>query len=280
MAITYLYPDGDGNYTQFAAGGGCSPEWRCVSKTVVNDTTYLASSTVGDRQSVSLSALSDGGTINSVTISARLASFSNDVETIKIFLRIGGINYDDIAQNVPFDQVYRNYTKTYTTNPATGQAWTQVEINALEAGVLLFSAAGFAVALRFSQLLATVDFTPGLSYRLDGQNFTCGPLSKRWDQQQIARKGTVESVFAAFWQLELTFGDRPVSDAKFFESRWFAGGFHTISVPHPTTGVMTGFTGVAIRDVSYGYTDIERNSWVDSLQVTFGHIYLGATGSV
>lgn len=280
MAIAYLQPDGDGNYTQFAAIGGCSPEWQCVNKPTVNDATQLGSGTVGDRQSVTLSAFGDVGAVSSVVISVRCANFSGDVETVKIFLRIGGVNYDDSSQSMPVDSAFHNFTKTYTTNPATGQAWTKDDINALEAGVLLFSAVSFAVNMRFSQLFATVTFTPGQSYRLDGQDFTCGPLSKRWSQQQIGRRGNVEAIFSAFWQLELTFGDRPKSDAVFFESRWFAGGLHTISAPHPNTGMMTGFTGVAIRDVSYGYTDIERNSWVDSLSVTFGHIYLGSTGTV
>lgn len=279
MAIAYLIPAANGSYTTFSLTG-CSVAYQCIddpSGSPDEDTTSLSRNVLNSRQSVTFGSLNaTQASIASVTILTRCKK-PTGTASIKNFVRIGGVDYDGTGQAIT--SAYANYTEVWATNPATGQAWTVADINSLEAGLLISAISG-AISVFLTQLYVTVTFTPGLDYKLDGLSFTCGPTSKRWSQQQIARKGNVEAVFAAFWQLDLTFGDRPVSDATFFEQRWFAGGLHTISAPHPETGIMTGFTGVAIRDVSYGFTDIDRNTWVDSLSVTFGRIWLGATGSV
>lgn len=119
-------------------------------------------------------------------------------------------------------------------------------------------------------------------YNLDGTNFPKDPLNKRWSRQRVATGGTGEPIYSVFWQCELTFGILDVdTDVSFFEGRFLAGGLHTATLPHPQTGAMTGFTGVAVTDFSYEFSDVESDAWTESgARMTLAHINLGATGTV
>lgn len=119
-------------------------------------------------------------------------------------------------------------------------------------------------------------------YKLDGSDFPKDPLSKRWSRQQVATGGAGEPIYTAFWQIELAFPVLSVSDeVSFFEGRWLAGGLHTAVLPHPKTGSMTGFTGVAIADFSYELSDVDSDGWTESgPRLRLQHINLGATGTV
>lgn len=109
------------------------------------------------------------------------------------------------------------------------------------------------------------------------QLFPFDPLTKRWQAQRVATSGVGEPIFSAFWLVELGFESMASSDMSFFESRFVAGGLFTSVLAHPITAALVRFTGTAIEDVSYSFTDVERNSWVDSLTVTL-KVNLRATG--
>ena len=120
------------------------------------------------------------------------------------------------------------------------------------------------------------------TYQLDGELFTKNPIAKRWQRQQIASSGVGESVFAAPWQLQMTFSHLSVAtDVAFFEGKWLVGGLHTAVLPHPKTGNLTGFTGVNIESFDYSFNDIDSDGWTESgPTLTLSHIRLNATGTV
>lgn len=118
-------------------------------------------------------------------------------------------------------------------------------------------------------------------YKLDGTSLPSDPLNKRWTRTQIAQSGVGEPIYTDFWQCELSFGILNLSsDVPFLEGRWLAGGLHTAVLAHPKTGVMTGFTGVAIQDFSYEFMDVESDDWANGARMLLSHISLSATGTV
>lgn len=119
------------------------------------------------------------------------------------------------------------------------------------------------------------------TFELDGLLFPKDPIAKRWGRQSIATDGVGQSLYSSFWNLELSFGALEVNgEVSFFEDRWLTGGLHTVVVPHPETGNLTGFTGVNIQDFSYEFTDVDANSWGDGGRMALNHISLSATGTV
>lgn len=111
------------------------------------------------------------------------------------------------------------------------------------------------------------------------QLFPENPLSKSPRLNRVATSGAGAPIFAAFFQWDFNWGPGPRSDVTFFESRYIAGGLYNALLPHPITGALVGFTGVAIDDVSYTFNDVERDSWYDSLRVSL-RVNLYATGTV
>lgn len=109
--------------------------------------------------------------------------------------------------------------------------------------------------------------------------FPANPLTKSPRLQRVGTSGAGGPIFAAFFTWDFGWGPGPRSDVTFFESRYINGGLYNALLPHPITGALVGFTGVAIDDVSYTFNDVERDSWYDSLRVTL-RVNLYATGTV
>jgi hypothetical protein len=109
--------------------------------------------------------------------------------------------------------------------------------------------------------------------------FPSNPLSKSPRLQRVGTSGAGSPIFAAFFIWDFNWGPGPRSDVSFFESRYINGGLYNCVLPHPITGNLTGFTGVAIEDVSYTFNDVERDSWYDNLRVSL-RVNLYATGTV
>lgn len=109
--------------------------------------------------------------------------------------------------------------------------------------------------------------------------FPSNPLTKSPRLQRLGTSGAGAPIFAAFFQWDFGWGPGPRSDVSFFESRYIAGGLYNCVLPHPISGALVGFTGVAIDDVSYTFNDVERDSWYDNLRVSL-RVNLYATGTV
>lgn len=107
--------------------------------------------------------------------------------------------------------------------------------------------------------------------------FPRNPLYKSPRLERLATTGAGEPIFGAFFTWDFSWESLPRSDMSYFYSRYVAGGSYYATLPHPTTGLLTSFTGVTIESVNYSFNDVERDSWVDSLNVSL-RVGLGATG--
>lgn len=118
-------------------------------------------------------------------------------------------------------------------------------------------------------------------YKLDGTNFPIDPIDKAPTRQQIAQSGVGESIYTNFWQYELNFPTlKTRTELDFFMGKWLAGGLHTMVLPHPVTGNMTGFTGCNIAEFAYRFMDVEQDGWAASARMLVNHVSLSATGTV
>jgi hypothetical protein len=106
------------------------------------------------------------------------------------------------------------------------------------------------------------------------------PLTKTPRLNRVGTSGAGAPIFAAFFTWDFGWGaETRASVSDFFYSRYTAGGLYNAILPHPITGNLTGFTGVAIENVDYNINDVGRDSWVDGYRVTL-RVNLYATGTV
>ena len=129
--------------------------WDKVSESVADDyTTYVAMSTTINTYQRDLYNLephtTETGVINSVTIYFRIGDgSSNGTCYAKPSQKSGGTVTDgtEVAYSIGTNFVFSTYSQTYTTNPATGNAYTWAEIDSLQVGISLKS----AVSYKFSE---------------------------------------------------------------------------------------------------------------------------------
>jgi hypothetical protein len=81
----------------------------------------------------------------------------NNNNTIKLYIRIGGVNYYSATKYLNTVWVYQTDTETWNTNPATGLAWTASDINNAEFG---FQGAVYTNGINISYLKITITYTP------------------------------------------------------------------------------------------------------------------------
>jgi len=118
------------------------------------------------------------------------------------------------------------------------------------------------------------------TFEMDNLQFPLDPLAKRWRRQEAGRSGEGEPIFSDFWTLEMDFGVlEATGDFDFFFDRFTAGGLHTAILPHPRSGELVGFTGIAFVSLETEYNDVDANSWVEGTRVVLDRISLSATGT-
>lgn len=102
--VETLYPDGAGDLAQLTrAGTDSGANWsQCDEATQNGNTDYVVTTVNGS--------------------------------TFKNQLRIGGVNYDGSTTHTGVSG-YKSYMEIWNTNPATGLAWTDSDINGLQAGI-------------------------------------------------------------------------------------------------------------------------------------------------
>jgi hypothetical protein len=144
------------------------------------DTTYVVDDVGGQRQRWTFSAftVAGGSTINSVAVTGRCRYTGTAGEVI-----LGMRNESDTgtSEDFPADYStlttsYTNYTRTFTTNPWAGGAWTVNQVNSEGstanrlANMSLRTGGLTASAVRCTSVYLTVDFTAagggGTSHRM------------------------------------------------------------------------------------------------------------------
>lgn len=127
-----LIPDGDGNYTAWAANGAAN-RWQCVDEGAVpnDDTDYISSNVVGDKNSVTLSAVNANAS-NILGVGHYFRERRDDAgpHTVRQGLRIGGTDYFEAAESSAASYVGHRYFRS--VSPATGAQFTAAELNGTE----------------------------------------------------------------------------------------------------------------------------------------------------
>jgi len=120
-----------------------------------NDATYIYTNVEPESDLFTLTDTSQTGTINSVTVWARIKTLGN--ERTKIGVKTYGISY--WSASIIVTTSYADYSAAWTTNPNTTASWTWTEINNLIAGVQHDNIGG-AAENRVTMIWAVVDYTP------------------------------------------------------------------------------------------------------------------------
>jgi len=164
-----LKPDGAGTYTEWTASEGAN--WECVDDGTVpdGDTTYVYSTTDGAMDSYSIEDPGVSGDIASVTIYA-YARYENlsapdsydEADGIQFVLVQGTtINYSStIVLSLSYPSIGSPDSATFTTNPATGEAWTWDEITALEVGYVHVARGNYTDKVVVTSIFIEVAYVP------------------------------------------------------------------------------------------------------------------------
>ncbi len=155
-ATTTLLPTGVGNYDQWSLGAGSNKTSAVTSSD--SDTSYIYETENGDDQTfiVTNAGLPAGTTINSVTLYA-VARESSGEPKIKLRMEKAVGDSSD-GSDFHLDDSYDTYSRTRTTNPFTGSAWTLAEVNAwtVRFGVDKDNESG---TVRVTKIYVVVDYT-------------------------------------------------------------------------------------------------------------------------
>jgi hypothetical protein len=161
MATETLRPNAAGDETNIALQYPTSGEhWDKVDEeTADDDSTYVRDYPVDYvRDLYNLPAHSVGsGTINSITIYFRIRAYSG-TGYAKPSQKSGGTVTDGTEQTCTTS--YETKSQTYTTNPATGAAYTWDEIDALQIGVCVKQTSSTSRTY-CTQVYVEIDYTAG-----------------------------------------------------------------------------------------------------------------------
>jgi hypothetical protein len=162
MAIETLRPNAAGDETSLSQYPASTYHWDKVDEATADDnTTYVYTTAASyQRDLYNLPAHSVGsGTINSITIYFRIAiNYSGTTVYAKPSQKSGTTVTDGTEVTRTGAITYLTYSQTYTTNPATGVAYTWDEIDALQIGVCLKSGI-YGISARCTQVYVEVDYT-------------------------------------------------------------------------------------------------------------------------
>ncbi|MCA9486410.1 PKD domain-containing protein [Candidatus Woesearchaeota archaeon] len=151
-----LYPTGQGSYSQWT-NVGCSSgslEWQCVDETPASTSDYLSTKKGNTLESFTFSSTNLSNVeISNITLMYYAMQEAPSKKCFEPLLRISGTDYTAATQCTSSSYAY--YVQSYTTNPATGLAWTLSELNNLEAGMESASSSGGG---RVAQVFVIVDY--------------------------------------------------------------------------------------------------------------------------
>jgi len=135
VRVCTLIPNGNGANTAWGGTGtGGFGEWDDITAHD-DDTTYVSSSTPGDRETSTLTDLS-AATSTVFAVQTNLVARKDDAgtRTIAPVVVIGGTPYDGTT-TAALSSSYADYTQLYDRLDPSGATWTASTVNAMETGV-------------------------------------------------------------------------------------------------------------------------------------------------
>lgn len=134
--IATIIPNGAGNSTQFTVTGAAS-NYLAVDEAIADDdTTYVESGTVGNKDLYAYTSMPTGvDTIHGVAVHTR--SKNDDIGLINaaIVARSNAVEADGTTFSVSSAGIYNNNTTFFPTDPSGGALWTETRVNAAEFGI-------------------------------------------------------------------------------------------------------------------------------------------------
>ena len=134
------YPTGDNSATGTWAITGAATRWQAVAEAVADDaTSYIAGTAAGNALfNFPAFTVPAGSTITNLTIYYRASKSAAQASNIRASIKVNATNYDttDTGLNPSASPTFTLYSFAYTTNPNTGAAWTETDINGTGANPL------------------------------------------------------------------------------------------------------------------------------------------------
>lgn len=135
VRIDVVKPNADGTYRDFVPDTGTAHFSR-VNEAVADQTSYVASSTIGAKESYQFEDLASiVGVVRGVQIVDVSIKDDAGARSISHLVR-SGIS-EEFSSAIPLSTDRKFYTSVHERDPATGGNWTQTSINAAEFGIVV-----------------------------------------------------------------------------------------------------------------------------------------------
>lgn len=131
--VETLFPDGDGDLSELTPNSG-TVHFDRVNTNPFDNTKHVRSTAGNQRDCWTFQNRGIAGTPKAVQMFLIVERHASGTFTGKPFLRIGGVNYDGNLITAPSSA--DGFFTVWNNNPSTGNAWSDADIDSLQAGVL------------------------------------------------------------------------------------------------------------------------------------------------
>lgn len=246
MATLILTVDGDGTYDEGQYGAGA---WAGMNADDDDTTFYEYVIYHNGHKTWTFSGLPPGSTINSVKVYVKAVSY--DATNSGKFLYFNGSSlYEGDYFSIPYGSSYTAYSVTWATNPLTGVAWTEAEINSAEFG---FSAYGIGWrGTRCSYIYVEVDYTI-VAPTVTTQAATNVQATSCTGNGNITATGGENCIRRGFCYKVGTSGDPTIADLVAYDDGDFGTGAFTKAINGLSTGTSYRVRAYAVNSAGTGY---------------------------
>lgn len=135
VTVRTLIPNGNGTYSQLVGSDADSVNnYLLVDDLPYSGTDYVGSATTGNKDTYAITDLPTGvSTVYAVQIAGMMAKSDTSLGQARYVVRSGGTDYGGTTRALTTS--YIGYYDLYTTDPATGVAWTTSGVNNMETGM-------------------------------------------------------------------------------------------------------------------------------------------------
>lgn len=157
--VETLYPNaaGDSGFDQWPrTGTDTGANFSQVNEAVKNTTSQVTASAADQFDSYSIDNRSISGTPKALQVNAIADNNGAGSPTFRLLLRIGGVTYEGAITHTVSSSGDFNYWEVWSDNPATGNAWTDSEINSVQIGYRSVTGGGVRVFQCCAEILVSL----------------------------------------------------------------------------------------------------------------------------